>query len=710
VTLSSKANTRGAIAPVLLGALAILAGLLLNPWSVAGFLGPAHRLGGASRVGIILVAEAVVFLGGVWLLWRRPALRTSVGLWAVAGILVGVLGVGIRGSVAAMRGPSVEGRLLAAVDRSETLILALAAKHLPLLDKSAMNFRVPDDRSREVFAETVEIRDLAPTEPEVVDELEGVGVRVSRWPVQETERSATGEEVHLWEPFLQQVEFFRNAHFYIRRAEFLDPEETRLRATMGFGGLAWMKSGYNRSVAAKAEVVFVETPATDPAAQPDWRIVSWKTLEFVCTDREHLLYADVLDRVVSDRGDLDRARTSIHEQFAVRSVLDKEFVPPHPYFSRIAFDRHPAVAVVDIDRDGFDDIYIMERMGKNMLFRNTGDGRLEEIAADVGLDIEEHTSGAIFADFDNDGDVDAFLGRTLAPSLYLVNEGGRFVERSKDLIDTPLPYLVGSVSAADYNGDGLLDIYFSTYAAEMLAKSLPHASWKTKIEDTFVAGKALPEYLPEDDSKELYRLLRDDKTHRIASWPGPPNLLLKNLGGGRFGATPDGEPLEVWRNTWQATWADYDSDGDPDLLVANDFAPKNMFRNDGGHFVEVTEETGTADLGFGMGASWGDFDNDGRQDLYLTNMYSKAGQRITAQLGEFASRFRPMTRGNTLFHNQPGKFARVSGLEEPELLVEAAGWGWGSQFVDVDNDGFLDIYAPNGFYTAPKEIALPEDT
>ena len=708
--VASKPGSRGVVAPVLLGALAILAALILNPWSLAGFLGPAHRVGGMSRIGMIVACELVIALGGVWLLWRRPTLRASLGVCAIAAILVGVLGVGVRGSVAALRGPSPEDRMLAAVDRSETLVLALAARHLPLLDKGAMNFHVPDERSRAVFAETVEILDLAPAEPEVVSELEGVGVRVSRWPVQQAERSASGEEVRLWEPFLGQVEYFRNAHFYIRRAEFLGPEETRLKATMGFGGLAWMKAGFNRSVAAKAEAVFVETPATDPAAPPDWRIVSWRTLEFNCTDREHLLYADVLDRVVSDREDLDRARTSIHEQYAVKSVLDKDFVPPHPYFSRIAFDRHPAVSVVDIDRDGFDDIYIMERMGKNMLFRNTGDGRFEEIAADVGLDIAEHTSGAIFADFDNDGDVDAFLGRTLAPSLYLVNEGGRFVERSHELIDTPLPYLVGSVSAADYDGDGLLDVYFSTYAAEMLAKSLPPATWKTKIEDALVAGVALPEYLPEEDSKELYRLLRDKHTHRIASWPGPPNLLLKNLGGGRFGATPDGEPLRVWRNTWQATWADYDSDGDPDLLVANDFAPKNMFRNDGGHFVEVTDETGTADLGFGMGVSWGDFDNDGRQDLYMTNMYSKAGQRITAQLGEFASRFRPMTRGNTLFHNQPGKWERVSGLEEPALLVEAAGWGWGSQFVDVDNDGFLDIYAPNGFYTAPKEIALPEDT
>lgn len=147
-----------------------------------------------------------------------------------------------------------------------------------------------------------------------------------------------------------------------------------------------------------------------------------------------------------------------------------------------------------------------------------------------------------------------------------------------------------------------------------------------------------------------------------------------------------------------------------DVYVANDFAPNNLFRNDGvDGFTEVTEETGTADLGFGMGASWGDFDEDGLQDLYVTNMYSKAGRRITAQLNDVDASFEEMAHGNTLFRNDPSGFERVSSLERPGLLVEAAGWGWGSQFVDLDNDSDLDIYALSGYYTAPSQVALPFD-
>jgi hypothetical protein len=135
-----------------------------------------------------------------------------------------------------------------------------------------------------------------------------------------------------------------------------------------------------------------------------------------------------------------------------------------------------------------------------------------------------------------------------------------------------------------------------------------------------------------------------------------------------------------------------------------------MLRNDGERgFKDVTTETGTADIGFGMGVTWGDYDNDGRQDLYVTNMYSKAGRRITAQIEGLDPRFAQMARGNSLFRNTSGRFEKVSGLEPPALLVESAGWSWGSQFLDLNNDGFLDIYALSGFYTAPEEAALPVD-
>ena len=162
----------------------------------------------------------------------------------------------------------------------------------------------------------------------------------------------------------------------------------------------------------------------------------------------------------------------------------------------------------------------------------------------------------------------------------------------------------------------------------------------------------------------------------------------------------------IWRNTLQATWADYDLDGDPDLYLANDFAANNLLRNDGGAFSDITVASRVADPGFGMGASWGDYDADGRQDLYVTNMHSSAGRRVIAAVGRMATDFAPMARGNSLQRNGSDGFTRVA----DDLPVEDGGWGWGSQFVDIDNDGDLDIYAPSGYYTAPQEAAIGEDS
>ena len=144
--------------------------------------------------------------------------------------------------------------------------------------------------------------------------------------------------------------------------------------------------------------------------------------------------------------------------------------------------------------------------------------------------------------------------------------------------------------------------------------------------------------------------------------------------------------------------------------LANDFAVNSLMRNDGAAgFVDVGKETGTTDIGFGMGASWGDYDNDGRADLYVSNMFSKAGRRITGSLKEIDPRFALMARGNSLFHNTDSVFEKVSGLEAPALQVEKAGWSWSGQFVDFDNDGWLDVHALSGYYSAPPEVAVKVD-
>jgi hypothetical protein len=567
---------------------------------------------------------------------------------------------------------------LARLDRLEELLWRLTPD-VDQLDTSIQNLELPDGFSRRFFDEQVAVIDLdAWSAPPVTPSAPMV--QSDKWPIAAAAQPVKPEALHLWRPFLDAVDYLTQAHFKMVKGRFLDAAEGRYSADISFTGVARLKTGSTAAVSANLELTWIKYIVRGQGA-PIWRIADWKTKSLSLTQTAGLLFAEVLDDALPDAADRARARRSLHEEMVVRQLSDPKAKKPDKYFQFESLNQHPGLAVVDLDGDGWDDLYVMERRGTNLLLRNRGDGTFEEIAAKAGLDITDHTSCALFADFDNDGDRDVFLGRTLAPSLYLVNEGGRFVDRSGTLVGAPLPALVSSISAVDYDNDGLLDVYFSTYGID---------------EDL------QRDFLPAAAFKEIQDRWRDG-AHMFRNRPGPPNVLMHNLGGGRFGVAPHSEAVAVWRNTFQSTWSDFDGDGDMDVYLANDFAPNNLIRNDGdGRFVDVTDKTGTADLGFGMGASWGDYDNDGREDLYVTNMYSTAGRRITEELGPLAAEAAPMARGNSLFRNAGERFVKVSGLEPPALTVEKAGWGWGGQFMDADNDGFLDIYALSGYYTAPQ--------
>jgi hypothetical protein len=110
-----------------------------------------------------------------------------------------------------------------------------------------------------------------------------------------------------------------------------------------------------------------------------------------------------------------------------------------------------------------------------------------------------------------------------------------------------------------------------------------------------------------------------------------------------------------------------------------------------------------------MGASWGDFDNDGDLDLYVSEMYSKAGRRILKQFSQADRRSVESAQGNFLFRNDGGRFVQVAGSDESEFRVAKVGWSFGGQFADFDNDGWLDLYVPSGFYTAPDDVRADAD-
>ena len=180
---------------------------------------------------------------------------------------------------------------------------------------------------------------------------------------------------------------------------------------------------------------------------------------------------------------------------------------------------------MDIDNDGWDDLYLTVRWGRNVLLRNRGDGTFEDVADAYGLDFPGRSNAAIFADFDNDGDPDLMLARSLERSRYLVNENGRFVDHSEDWVSFPMPFEATSVSVADFNQDGLLDVYFCTYHQDDISRRMD-------------ADLAHPEHrihrtLTAEHSAELKRRFRAE-TRSFVNQVGPPNLLLVNTGGGRF--------------------------------------------------------------------------------------------------------------------------------------------------------------------------------
>ena len=591
------------------------------------------------------------------------------------------------------------------IGRVETLIVLLTPRASSLAE-SVLNLRLPDRVGRSVFAHEVEVQDLVanPAPIEAV-EFAALGIGRATWSAGKV-RTQASQDLLLWQAFFDTVDYFDHASFEIETGELPDAAGEQIDTGLRFTGRARLRGGALVSVHSKLQVLWRDLAAGAPGdeVESDWRVVRWTVDSFEVRRIREPIFEEVLGRALADVKTLRRARDSRHERHVVDLIRQRDdFEPPHPHFTVTSRDFHPGLAVVDLDRDGFDDFYVLLRWGPNLFFRNLGDGRFEEIAAELGLDVLDHSSSAVFADFDNDGDADLLLGRTLERSMLLVNEEGRFVDRSGEQVGEPLPYFVSSVSSVDYDGDGLLDLYLSTHQQVMMTREF--ARREGRIEDGLLA-----DFLAPEDARRLAQ-------HRLASefqpalnHPGPPNLLLRNVGQGRFEPVHDIPALRVFRNTLQSTWGDYDGDGDPDVYLANDSAPNHLVRNDGGgRFTNVTQETGTADGPFSTGASWGDYDNDGRSDLFVSSPYSVVAQRIARKLAPADTILREAARGNVLFRNRGGDFVGSSDSEPPALSVEKAGWSWGGQFADVDNDGYQDLYVLSGYYTAPKQVASDRD-
>ncbi len=366
----------------------------------------------------------------------------------------------------------------------------------------------------------------------------------------------------------------------------------------------------------------------------------------------------------SSEGEMRTAEAPLMRQaadqfgFAVEDLFDSwQFTSgPPPVISGGVF-------VSDYDGDGRPDVLVSDILRGNMLYRAATDGTVSEVAALAGVSpIIESGRPVMWFDFDNDGFDDLLMGKVL-----LKNCGtGEFADGASSLGVSNLPVASGYV-VADYDNDGLLDFYLARASGGPKSGPGKRSSW-----------------------------LRDET--------GPGNQLWRNCEGSFEDVTADTNASAGRRSTFTAAWLHADADPLIDLAVIDEFGAPVLLRNLGGSFEQRPLTDGFG--GFCMGIATGDLDSDGQTDLYMANMYSKAGNRIFANLredvypNEVYSKLMEFTRGNEIQRNLGnGKFEK-KGLA---ARVNDVGWAYGPAMFDVDNDGRLDLYSPAGFQSISRD-------
>jgi len=325
-------------------------------------------------------------------------------------------------------------------------------------------------------------------------------------------------------------------------------------------------------------------------------------------------------------------------------------------------------AFFDFDRDGRLDILLVDGStvpeylkGGNLLcrlYRGDGKGRFEDVTEKAGLSRKGWGMGVSVADIDNDGWEDFYLTGFGFNVLYRNNGDGTFSDVTRRAGVADAGWSTGS-AFGDFDNDGYVDLFVVHYLELDIGNlpahgSRPYCNYRGIL--VHCGPKGLP---PETDT--LYRNNGDGTFSNVSRKAG---ILAAKL---YYGFT--------------ALWTDYNDDGRPDILVANDSTPNLVYRNNGdGTFAEVGLESGLAvsEDGreqAGMGIDAGDINGDGRLDVFVTN---------------FSDDY------YTLYRHEPGdSFTDIS----TRSGIATATWnhlGWGSGFLDYDNDGLQDIFCANG--------------
>ncbi|HEX5735495.1 MAG TPA: CRTAC1 family protein [Blastocatellia bacterium] len=325
-------------------------------------------------------------------------------------------------------------------------------------------------------------------------------------------------------------------------------------------------------------------------------------------------------------------------------------------------------AFFDYDNDGWQDVFLVngtrldgaakDQPSTNRLYRNNGDGTFQDVTQKAGLNRTGWGQGVCVGDYDNDGHDDLFISYFGKNALYHNNGNGTFTEVAEQAGVAVNRSRWGSGSAfLDYDRDGRLDLFVASYI-DLDLKTAP-----------------LPETGP-----CMY------KGVMVACGPpgltGGVNTLYRNNGNGRFTDVSEKSGVRKTNGTYGlgVLVADFSNDGWPDIYVANDSAPAALYRNNkDGTFTDIGIEAGCAfsidgKPQAGMGVSAGDYDRDGWLDIFKTNFSGDT---------------------STLYRNI-GKETFDDVTFPAGIGVNTRWLGWGCGFVDVENDGWLDIFLVNG--------------
>ena len=269
------------------------------------------------------------------------------------------------------------------------------------------------------------------------------------------------------------------------------------------------------------------------------------------------------------------------------------------------YDHGNGIAIADVDGDGLLDIYFVNQVGGNQLWKNVGGGRFEDITASAGVGVPGKISvSASFADIDNDGDADLYVTTVRGGNMLFENDGhGRF----RDISAASGLTTSGHSSSAvffDYNRDGRLDLFLVNVG---------------RYTTDTIGG----------DGYKYYVAFEDAFSGHLKPERAEQSILYRNEGGNRFVDVSQQTGLLDLSWSGDASAVDVNDDGWPDLYVLNMQGDDQYYENVGGtRFVKKSREVFPHTSWGSMGIKVFDFNNDGRLDIFITDMHSDMSDMI----------------------------------------------------------------------------------